>query len=204
MKRIITLIALLTLLVTGLQAQIIDATNNSSHKQEKPSNNSPLYKPTGHYLRFEAGYPHYASVAYAYQINSYIMLGGGLGYGAMSYYNRSWGEVFDKNHYYNYVRKEGGSGIPFFLEAIFSTPKYKWAFLTDIKVGYSIPLSEYQRHYPNSMGGDRYESKTGIRFYGAINLGVSYKNIGLFAGISSNSFEWWSVYLSYNLPLKIH
>lgn len=199
MKRLITLFALLTFFAIGAQAQIVGANEG---KKTSTNTTSSLYKPTGHYLRFEAGYPHFASVAYGYQLNPYIMIGGGLGFGQMSYKLHMWGENFDINHY-DFQRNEGGTGVPFFVEAIISTPKYKWSFLADFKAGYGIPLSEYQWHHSYS-DADRYESKKGNRFFGAINLGVSYKNFGLFAGISSNNFEWWSLFLSYNLPLKIH
>jgi len=200
MKRIITFIALLSLFATGLQAQIIDATNNSTHKQEKTSSNSPIYKPTGHYLRAEVGYPHYASLAYGYQLNPYFMLGAGGGYGALSIKN------YDM---YNYYYRRGGSwGFPLFIEAIFSTPKHKCSFIADIKFGYTIPVYDLNKlttvvEYYN--GEEYWYPYTVVNhIFGAINLGIAYKDFSLCAGISSNNTYWYSFFLSYNLPIKVH
>lgn len=118
MKRHFLLIALLVLLATSLQAQIVGATNNSP--QQKPSKStkveSTLYKPTGHYLKLEAGFVRFFSVAYGYQISPNIMFGGGT---AIS---------FSK------------VGIPIYAEVILSTPRYAWSFFGDIKTGIRFDL----------------------------------------------------------------
>ena len=132
MKRFITLITLLTLLTIGLQAQIIDATNNSTHKQEKTSSNSPIYKPTGHYLRYEGGLL-WGSVAYDYQINPYIMVGGGVGVGI---------------GYYNAI-------APIYAEAVFSTPRNKWSLYAEIKLGYETVEASF---FPSLTVGANYKN----------------------------------------------
>lgn len=198
MKRTIILFALLTLLAIGAKAQIVGANEG---KKTSASTTLPLYKPTGHYLRLEAGYPHFASVAYGYQLNPYIMLGGGFGYGEISYTYTGFGGIIGNLH--DYVIRGSGAGIPIFAEANFSTPKYKWSFVANIKFGYAIPLENgyYSIETASIMN---YYDKNGHCLFGAINLGVTYKNLGLFTGASSNSEYWWSILLSYNLPLKIH
>lgn len=212
MKRIITFIALLTLLATGLQAQIIDATNNTPKKKEKTLSNTPIYKPTGHYLRFEAGYPHYASIAYGYQLNPYVLIGGGLGFGGMHYFETIWKHSTDGS--VTLVEKHDriwdGLGIPLFLETIISTPKYRWSLMLDLKIGYGIPINEHHFYRDPYHSPDytpdytlEYISK-GNRIFGTVDLGVSYKNISLFIGISSNNRDWYSLFISYNLPLKVH
>lgn len=194
MKQRFIFIAFFALLATSVQAQIIGATNNSP--QQKPAKTtkveSSLYKPTGHYLRFEAGYPQFASIAYGYQLNPYIMLGGGIGYGCMTY-----GEYDYDTLYNNYSLKRfySGSGIPIFAEVIFGTPKYNFSFIADIKLGYATPLDKNKYYW--------YDVKFGRRFFGAINLGVTYRNFSICAGISSNNPKWYSFFVSYNLPLKI-
>lgn len=203
MKRIITFIALLTLLATGLQAQIIDATNNTPKKKEKTLSNTPIYKPTGHYLRFEAGYPHFASVAYGYQTNPYIMIGGGVGFGIICY---TWtGTRTIYNSFYNepFIMKHSGTGFPIYAEVNLSTPKYKWSLIANIKFGYAIPLEEGHRVVSTSGYYIEWIQK-GRRLWGALNLGVTYRNFSLCAGISSNNDEWYSFFISYNLPLKVH
>lgn len=185
MKRVTTLIALLTLLTTGLQAQIIDATNNSPHKKEKTSINSSVYKPTGHYLRLEAGYApiFLVSVAYGYQINPYIMAGGGVGIG---YAGRDYEEISSK------------ISLPIYAEAIFSTPRHKWSFFFDIKIG------------RNSIHYYYDDRNTFHNVYGMIDLriGFNYKNFGLACGIgmfyldAGDTSPCISIY--YNIPLKVN
>ena len=210
MKRNITIIALLTLLITSLQAQIIDATNNTPKKKEKTSSISPIYKPTGHYLRFEAGFPHYASIAYGYQLSPYVLIGGGIGFGRMHYFETIWKHypdgsvtlVEEHDRIWNY------HGIPLFIETIISTPKHKWSLMLDLKLGYGIPIDEHHFYNDPSSPFVNYTTREhlikGKRFFGSVNLGASYKNISLFIGISSNNRDWFSLFVSYNLPLKVH
>lgn len=194
MKRIITLIALLSLFATGLQAQIIDATNNSTHKQEKTSNNSSIYKPTGHYLRLETGFPQIVSVAYGYQINPNLMVGIGGGFGNCSAFAMD--TLQSTCPYYDFVW-----GLPIYAEALISTPKLKWSLFVDIKTGYNI-TSKYG-FYDLDIDNDYYDIRV-RRFFGAVNVGLAYKNLSIGAGVSSNNPDWWSFSLSYNLPLMIH
>ncbi len=194
MKRIITLIALLSLFATGLQAQIIDATNNSTHKNEKTSRTSSLYKPTGHYLRFEAGWPQIISVAYGYQINPSLMVGVGGGFGNCSAFAVD--TLQTTCPYYDFVW-----GLPIYVEALISTPKLEWSLFVDIKTGYNVrgiySFFDYSYDY-------HYDYVRVRRFFGVVNFGITYKNLSLGAGVSSNNPDWWSVSLSYNLPLRFH
>lgn len=98
MRRIITLIALLALIVTSLQAQYLDATNNSSHKQEKTKQDS--FRKSGFTIRPELGFVYgrknysytshveqevymfgpIANVAIGFQVGSHFFFGTIVGY----------------------------------------------------------------------------------------------------------------------------
>ncbi len=158
MKRLITLFALLTMFAIGAQAQIVGA-----NEGPKTSTNttSSLCKPTGHYLRFEAGWFYDATVSYDYQINPYIMVGGGIG-------------------------TVNALNLPLFAEAIFSTPRYKWSFYFNVKLGYDL---------------------IGSGLFTSLIAGANYKNFGLGIGIN---YEGWEEYfvpcvvVNYKLPLKTY
>lgn len=129
MKRHFILILLLALFTTSLQAQIVGV-------NEKPSasinTSSSLYKPTGHFMKFEAGFV-WASVTYDYQINPYIMVGGGIGLG--------WGMT-----------------IPVYTEAIFSTPRNKWSVYANVKFGYSIISDHHEGPFSAILLGVNYKN----------------------------------------------
>ena len=184
MKKII-IIALLALLATNASAQIIGATDNSQNSGYS------LYKPTGHYIKFEAGYPQFASIAYGYQVNPDIMFGGGLGFGYMYF------EVGSIHNDSSYLVLDG-LGFPLYTEVVFSTPNHAVSFLVDIKLGYNIQLGKDSYYYEYN-----YYFK-GRKLFGAINAGIAYKNFSLCAGVSSNNPNWYSFFISYNLPLKVH
>jgi hypothetical protein len=211
MKRIITLIALLSLFETGLQAQIIDATNNSPHKKEKTSKNSSIYKPMGHYLRFEAGYPQFASVAYGYQLNSNVMLGTGMGITDMPYVYSYHSTNFNSGEEHEGSEILSTQGFPIYAEAIFSTPKFKKAFFVDLKIGgnvFSILREGFIDNYGNYYSERPYPNYQHYsllrRFFVAVNVGLAYKNFNFGAGVSSNSSRWFSFFVSYNLPLIVY
>ncbi len=196
MKRLVTLFALLTLFAIGAKAQMVGANEG---QKVSTNNTSSFYKPTGHYLRFEAGFPH-ASAAYGYQLNHYLMLGAGTGFGELSF------NTYDNSGFF--YRRTGSNGIPLFVEAIFSTPKYKWSFVADIKFGYSIPIYDLDNshHIAEYYNGTTYHYPYYVsnRIFGEINIGVAYKYFSLCAGISSNNTSWFSFFISYNLPLKVN
>ena len=161
MKRLITLFTLLTMFAIGAQAQIVGA--NEGPKTSSNTSSS-LYKPTGHYLRFEAGWTNFISVAYGYQINPYIMVGGGAGYGYF----------------------EDDPQLPIYAEAIFSTPRQKWSFIGNFKIG----INPFEELYP---------------FFIDPRIGFSYKNFGVVLGGSIN-FDYFTpdFTLYYNIPLIVH
>lgn len=175
MKRLITLFALLTLFAIGAQAQIVGANEG---KKTSTSTTTPLYKPTGHYLRFEAG-GIWGSVAYDYQINPYIMAGGGIGVGyADRYYNNM---VF-----------------PVYAEAVFSTPSYKWSFYSEIKLGCDFLLGYEGIIFSSLTVGANYKNfGWGIGCY-------MYKYD--FAGIHYHSNYVFTprIIATYKLPLKVY
>ena len=195
MKRIITLFALLTLFAIGAKAQIVGANEG---KKTSTSSTTPLYKPTGHYLRLEAGFPNFFTVAYGYQINSWVMVGLGGGYGEVTNVN----ETNAAPGYRKYYFLE--PGFPVYSEFIFSTPRYKSSVSINLKVGANIPTYYY---YDSQGGGNTYLywKLYEKRFYSAINLGYNYKNFGFFGGVSTNSADLvFSAGFSYNIPLKVH
>ena len=157
MKRLITLFTLMVMFAIGMQAQIVGA--NEGPKTKMSNTTSSLYKPTGHYLRLEAGYAHIFSVAYGYQINPYIMIGGGVGFGYLH-----------------------NPTLPIYAEAIFSTPRYKWSFIGDIKIGID-PIGSQS-------------------FFIDPRIGISYKNFGLAIG---GAISWTlvpDISIYYNIPLR--
>lgn len=199
MKKLITLFALMLLFAIGAQAQIVGA--NEGPKAKTSNTSSSLYKPTGHYLRFEAGYPTLFSIAYCYQLNSNIMIGTGCGFGQIPY-----------NHYFHYIAMSGerqgvdkinSNGIPIYVETVFSTPKYKWAYFIDVKIGGNITSENLQKTEMN-MPYPYYERYSPWHFFGALNIGMFYKNFSFGIGVSSNNVDWYSFFISYNLPLRVH
>lgn len=203
MKRVITLVAFVALFATGAQAQMVGATNNSSPGKTTSS----YYRPTGHYLRVEAGFPNFISVAYGYQVASWFRVGAGAGFGMMTYYYH---EYYDSYYdYYSYGYETLGIGFPVYTELTFNTPRYKWAFFVDWKIGVNIAADEYDyngSYYDsyNSYYVSDYLSKSGHAFYSALNLGVSHKGFDFYGGINTNSAEmFFSLGVAYNFPLKV-
>lgn len=171
MKRLITLFALMVIFTIGVQAQIVGA--NEGPKASTKTTSS-LYKPTGHYLKLEAGYAHIFSVAYEYQINPYVMIGAGAGIG----------------HIY------GRALLPVYAEATFSTPRYKWSFFGNIKIGAEF-LNAYASHLHGQHVGQLYLDP---------RIGVAYKNFGLALGIGYGSLEnvvYPDFSFFFNIPLQV-
>jgi hypothetical protein len=198
MKRIVTIIALLVLFTTSLQAQIVGATNNSP--QQKPPKTTrvenSLYKPTGHYIRFEGGWPKFYSIGYGYQINPYLMVGAGIGSGILLY------DFHEYSSYYGWDMHGIGDntdGIPIYSEIVLSTPKYKWSFITDLKVGYNYSVEKDKTR----INGEVTETWHYKRLFMSLTIGVSYKNLSISFGASPNSNEVFAAYLSYNFPISL-
>lgn len=208
MKRLITLFALMLMFAIGAQAQIVGA--NEGPKAKTSNTTSSLYKPTGHYLRFEVGYPQFASVAYGYQLNSNIMLGTGLGITDMPYVYSYHVTNINSGKEHEGSEILATQGFPIYAEAIFNTPKFKKAFFVDLKIGsnvFSILREGYMDYHGNYYSERPYPDYQHYsllrRFFVAVNVGLSYKNFNFGAGVSSNSTRWFSLFVSYNLPLKV-
>lgn len=176
MKRLVTLFALMVMFTIGVQAQIVGA--NERQGVSTNTTSSSLYKPTGHYLRFEGG-AIWGSVAYDYQINPYIMVGGGIGGGYADRYYNDW-------------------VAPVYAEAIFSTPRNKWSFYSEIKLGCDFILG--------------YNGK----FFSSLTVGANYKNFGLGIGCYMYMYDFAGIHYhsdyvftprfiaTYKLPLKVY
>lgn len=195
MKRLFITILTLAVLVPNLPAQILGATDNGVTTRQ----NDFLYKPKGHYLRMEAGFLNdLVDASYGYQVNSYLLFGGGFGFGLPWY-------LFDKldskgNVYH--VEEDIGKGIPVFTEVVFSTPKHKWAFYTDLKFGTVIPIYNKVEYYKN---GNPKTAQRGISsIYFKSILGFRYRNIGVGAGVALMGKWQFQTQISYNIPLKVH
>lgn len=198
MKRIITIIALLALFATSGRAQIVGATNNSP--QQKPAKTTkienPLYKSSGHYLRFEGGWPKFYSIGYGYQINSYLMVGAGIGSGVLLY---DWHCYSSYYGWDEYSIGDNTDGIPIYSEIILSTPKHKWSFFTDLKIGYNY--SKAKDH--TRIHGEETITIHYKRLFLSLTIGASYKNFSLSVGASPNSKEIFAAYFSYNFPISL-
>lgn len=196
MKRITLVIALMTLLVAGAQAQMVGATGGGFSSNSSSSDT----RLRGHYLRLEAGFPNFITVAYGYQVTSSIFAGVGMGFGGITYdyyYDSYW----SYDHY-----RELGPGIPIFAEVTYSTPRKNVSFFADFKIGANIPLNDrYYSNYDSSHHYYGYSSRSGRVFYSSLNFGLGLRNFGIYAGISSNSaYLWFSAGVSYNIPLKVY
>lgn len=201
MKKTLILVALTFAMALGASAQMVGVAG-SSYKD----NNSSLYRPTGHYLRVEAGFPTFGSVAYGYQILHGMFVGAGIGYGLMSY------DYTYYSYYHNDSYLSDGFGLPLFAEIIYSTPRKKTAFFADYKVGYNITLDDYYRSWNEdvySYGSYYtyycYAQKRGKLFYSSLNLGLYLRNFGFYLGITTNNPDLvFSAGLCYNIPLKVN
>ena len=119
MKRIIAL-ALLCLAAAGTQAQIVGA-NTQRESLIKPKKQLPEYRPTDGFIQFEAGFPF--SIAVGAQLNSSLMVAGGLGIGS-SLLENGW----DRREAY----------LPIFIETRLSTPKYNFSVFADLRLAFDI------------------------------------------------------------------
>lgn len=214
MKKIVLAALALLTLVPCANAQMVGATNRQSGGFIS-SDPSPLYRPTGPSIRFSIGASPLVSVAYNHQLTPWFMVGGGVGLcfvngtehrenytaeGSTGYYY--WVHTYD----HNYMMREGG-GIPIFVEAEVRTPRYKWSFFVDTKLGYILnaPEDRIERgtdRSPYFSGqttcNDKYEWN---RILFSLTAGASYKNVSL--GIGYAYTEGFNLQLSYNLPISV-
>lgn len=156
MKRNIIIIGLLLLFSSPANAQMKAQQVELSTSLNRKAKSTPMYKPLGSYLRIDAALLKvYAS--YGYQINPYIMVGGGVGYDI------------------NWRVK------PIFAETVFSTPRHRWSFFTDVRLGYDF---------------SRYD------LFASLQPGVSYKNFGFGIGLLYHGSFGTHITCSYKIPLK--
>ena len=213
MKRIVFIICFAALAV-NVQAQMVGATNRQQGGFIS-SDPSPLYRPTGPSIRFSIGASPLVSVAYNHQLTPWFMVGGGVGLcfvngtkhredymaeGSTGHYY--WVHTYD---YFSKMRE--GGGIPIFVEAEVRTPRYKWSFFVDTKLGYILnaPEDRIERgtdRSPYFSGqttcNDKYEWN---RILFSLTAGASYKNVSL--GIGYAYTEGFNLQLSYNLPISV-
>jgi opacity protein-like surface antigen len=214
MKRIILAAVLLLALAPCASAQMVGATNRQSGGFIS-SDPSPLYRPTGPSIRFSIGASPLVSVAYNHQLTPWFMVGGGVGLcfvnGTM-YREDYHASGSSGSYYWNYsgtevysLREKGG--IPIFVEAEVRTPRYKWSFFVDTKLGYILnaPEDRIERgtdRSPYFSGqttcNDKYEWN---RILFSLTAGASYKNVSL--GIGYAYTEGFNLQLSYNLPISV-
>ena len=197
MKRIISIIAFLVFFTTGVHAQILGATDNSTTLRK----NDYLYKPVGHYLRLETGLPFFVDVidaSYGYQISPYILVGIGAGAGSAYYHYHKLGYKGSILEEYDDI----GFGIPIYGEVILSTPKHKWALFADMKIGTLIPIYDKVHYYYN---GNPYTAQFVISsLYIKSIVGFRFRNFGLGAGMVLMGKWQFQTQISYNIPLKVH
>lgn len=214
MKRIILAAVLLLALAPCASAQVVGATNRQSGGFVA-SDPSPLYRPTGPSIRFSIGASPLVSVAYNHQLTSWFMVGGGVGltlvngeqhnerYRSDGNYGYYWWDLQSTD---NYNTRDGG-GIPLFVEAEVRTPRYKWSFFVDTKLGYILNAPEDVSYYgTNQSPTNSYQLTnnswtTWNRLLFSVIAGVSYKNVSLGWGYAYT--EGFNMQLSYNLPISV-
>lgn len=133
------------------------------YQESRRPRSTPFYKPIGSYLRIEAAlFKVYAS--YGYQINPYIMVGAGMGY------DRNWNTK------------------PIYAEMILGTPRHRWSFVTNFKLGYDIFRG---------------------RGFASIQPGFNYRNFGFGVGLLYHGEIFQGrgdfgthITFSYKIPLK--
>lgn len=208
MKRIVTLIAFLTLLTTGLQAQIIDATNNSSHKHEKPIQDG--FRKSGFTLRPELGFVYgvrtsntfadgyydnmnmigaTADLAIGYQLGSHFFFGAVIGYGGdyklHRYYNDGYFSWDNENKSF--------SIIPLMADARWYIIDHKNTFVVDAQFGFDLNEAWHGSYILRVGAGfafSNFETITGIQHFDyegyyvtGFNIRVSYR--------FGNFKKWW-------------
>lgn len=214
MKRIILAAVLLLALAPCASAQMVGATNRQSGGF-LASDPSPLYRPTGPSIRFSIGASPLVSVAYNHQLTPWFTVGGGVGLtfingethreryystGSYGYYYWSFSSSDDYN-------SRDGGGIPLFVEAEVRTPRYKWSFFVNTKLGYILNAPEDISYYEtNRTPSSSYEYATNHwtnwnKLLFSVTTGASYKNVSLGLGYAYK--EGFNLQLSYNLPISV-
>lgn len=214
MKRIILAAVLLLALAPCASAQMVGATNRQQGGFIS-SDPSPLYRPTGPSIRFSIGAAPLVSVAYNHQLTPWLMVGGGVGLTFVNgtrYYTRYDASGSSGSYYWNYsstevysLREKGG--IPLFVEAEVRTPRYKWSFFVNTKLGYILNAPEdtfnNQTDQPpyNSYLYAHNSRTEWNKILFSLTAGASYKNVSL--GLGYAYTEGFNLQLSYNLPVSV-
>lgn len=178
MKRIVIIVCLAALSLSA-QAQMVGATNRQNGSFS-PSNNDPVYRPTGTVLQFEMGYPFAVSVGY--QMNSSVMVGGGIGFNPReAAYSTCYQRYNDFAGCYE-TREDWVTvqSLPIFVEARFSTPRYRWSLFADFKLGVSVGLFSVDELHEGAL----YEKVNPIFMSGQV--GVTYKRLSFSIGCGYN------------------
>ncbi|MBQ9864677.1 MAG: hypothetical protein IJM33_04990 [Bacteroidales bacterium] len=202
MKKLLFLATILVAFASLADAQIIGSTNSATSPRSPKVDNSPLYRPTGGYIRFSGGFPTLLSVAYNYQLNPSFMLGGGVGVGFGREMRKYWksDELVEQS-----LENGDPSFIPIYAEAEFRTPKYRWSLFFNIKVGYSLFKPE-DKVWLNYYGYTKYQYHYSPWLV-AVAVGASYKNLHFGGGMSNvcaldADGPTPNVFLAYSLPFS--
>ncbi|MBQ8704493.1 MAG: hypothetical protein IJ524_08990 [Bacteroidales bacterium] len=169
-----TVLILLTLLAMAgtASAQMVGATNRSRTQTHRET---PTDKPVGWLLKAELGFP--SSIVVGNQLNSNLMVGGGVGWNS-AYYTIDLNKDDCRRWYM----------LPIFAEARFSIPKYPFGFFADLRVGIDLAL----------LWDDFFYDDTFVKYpVGQVMAGISYRHISLGAGIQL-SYNEEPIYDWYN------
>ena len=162
------------------------------------------YRQTGGYLRFLAGYSDVCgSVAYNYFFTPSIMIGGGMGFGfSIAETLETYHDNYSNWTHTDHIKPE--PALPIFLEADIRTPRYMLSFFINAKIGIYL-FTPGKRSW--TRGNSDYEESFKTIF-ASFSLGVSYKNLNLGAGLTTNGFEVDKhvaplvFFISYNIPIS--
>lgn len=219
MKRFALTILIAVFASVGTHAQeIITLSQGRNIVTEKVT---PLYRPTGPSLRISIGVPGLITTALNYQITPWLMAGGGVGYGLArytvhyhipTYFTRSGNKIYLVEERENeYIQT--GYAIPWYAEAELRTPKYKWSFLFNVKLGVNIGvktpyLEEHagQNFYTTDYQGYAVFSETTIKWhtlFAATSVGFGFKNFSMGLGVGLQGGKRYAdLHLSYNIPFS--
>lgn len=161
-------------------------------QEEEPKKPDPEYRTTGPYLRISTGIPMVASLALDYYITPWFMAGGGIGVSGCGHYHYS--------SRYRSFRDRMGLCVPVFAEAELRTPRHKWSFFANLKVGWNMLKPSFYFDSYNWVDEYVYYSDEYDSFQAVGTAGFGYKNLNVGLGYSADGFG--VVTLSYQFPVS--
>ena len=215
MKRIVFFILLATACSAASAQEVVTLTQGKNIRTERVT---PTYRPTKPSLRLSIGIPRLATLEYIYWIKPWLMVGAGTGFGMEYFTSHVYIPAFTDSYGYshsetNILQRRAGYGVPWFVETEFRTPKYKWSFFCNMKIGYGfgvktpyldMPLG--REFFATDNNGYAVFSETSVTwhpFFMDATIGFGYKRFSMGVGIGLHGgYRSAILMFSYDIPLK--